>query len=109
MYLSGSKRKLRGPRIEMVTLSMRQLAAAQRRRDQRDSQRQQSRKRAVSLLQEGRTVSAVVQLSGVSNGTVMRLRKALDNPESLHKLLDPASNRAGKSSVLSKTEELRKN
>ena len=63
MYFSGSKRTLRDPRVEMVTLSMRQLAAAQRRRDQRDSQRQQSRKLAVSLLQEGRTASAVVQLS----------------------------------------------
>ena len=90
----------------MVTKSKLQLAAAERERAERDSQRQKSRQLAVKLLQEGSTIRAVVQLSETSNGTVMRLPKALDIPELLRKLLDPALNRGGRCLVLFPNEEL---
>lgn len=61
---------------------------------------------ALAVLKDGERVSKAVRDSGISPGTANRIKDALDseNTETLNRLMDPASNRAGRRPVISKVE-----
>lgn len=90
-----------------MPLSMRKQTILQKKRDERDEAERKRRKDALQMLRDGEIVAAIVRKTGVRRDTADRIKFSFEsgNKEALDKLLDPASNRAGRRCVLSKVED----
>ena len=91
----------------MTNLSMRQQNRQAQVRKVRDETSRKSREKALQLLKQRHQVRNVSSTCSLSIDTVVRIKKALTDKNNayLGRLLNPASNRAGRKSVITPGED----
>ncbi len=88
-----------------MTLSMRRQTILEKKRQARDMEIRRKRLLAVEILRRGGTVAEAARVSRISCTTGDRIYAAMRGDDgNLQKLLDPAKNRAGRLTFISKDE-----